>query len=160
MYYGSRVIVSQIDEEDFPFLKKFGWYVDYKGYVFTRINNSVKFLHRMIMNVDNPEVTVDHHDSNKLNNRKENLVLMSNKNNLLKSWHEQETRNKLYKPVQMIDVKSDMVIMEFSGVKEAAFYLYNHGLSNKINQGAISNACLGRCKTSCGYKWRWKELSM
>lgn len=52
------------------------------------------------------------------------------------------------KPVAMYSL-SDELLLEFPTIKEAACYL------NTTNSGAISNACNGRCKTACGYKWRF-----
>lgn len=157
LFYGSRIATAQIDEEDFEWAKKYGWYISYKGYVFTRIDNRTMFYHRMAMNISDPNVTVDHNDSDKLNNKKSNLILMSSEKNTLKSWHEQGTHDLLLKPVCMIDRNTDKVLMKFESVKKAAKYLYEHKYSNKVNQGAISNACCGRAKTACGYKWRWSE---
>lgn len=52
------------------------------------------------------------------------------------------------KPVAMYSL-SDELLIEFPTIAEAAYYL------NTSNTGAISNACKGRCKTACGYKWRF-----
>lgn len=52
------------------------------------------------------------------------------------------------KPVAMYSL-SDELLMEFPTIAEAAHYL------NTANSGAISNACTGRSKTACGYKWRF-----
>lgn len=109
------------------------------------------------MNISDPNVTVDHNNSDKLNNKKSNLILMSSEKNTLKSWHEQGTHDLLLKPICMIDKNTNEILMKFESVKKAAKYLYDHKCSNKINQGAISNACCGRAKTACGYKWRWSE---
>lgn len=155
MYYGSKIAVCKIDEEDFDKLKQFGWYISKKGYVFTMIDGKCHQLHRFVLGLTNPKISIDHDDGNKLNNRKSNLIQMSHKANTLKSWHIQKTHDVLLKPVDMIDKDTGIVLMQFNGVKEAAKYLYENGLSNRINQGAISNVCSGRTKTSCGYVWRW-----
>lgn len=52
------------------------------------------------------------------------------------------------KPVAMYSL-SDELLIEFPTIAEAAYYL------NTNNTGAISNVCNGRCKTACGYKWRF-----
>lgn len=121
------------------------------------IENHTVMLHRMILGVSDKTITVDHHDGNKLNNKKSNLILMSFEENSYKSWHEQGTHDCIRKPVQMIDPNTNKVLRIFDGVKEAAIYLFENGLSNNVNQGAISNVCVGRAKTSCGFKWRWVE---
>ena len=141
-------------------LQKYGWYVTRKGYIYTVIDRRTVMIHRMILGITNSKITIDHHDSNKLNNRKNNLILMSHEENSYKSWHEQGTHDCLRKPVQMIDSYTNQVLKTFGSVKEAATFLYENGFSNKINQGAISNACLGRTKTSCGFKWGWIESNL
>lgn len=154
-YYGSDTVIALIDEEDFARVSEHGWYISHKGYVFTLINNRQMPLHRFILGVKDKRITVDHHDGNKLNNRKSNLITMTNKENLLKSWHEQRLREHLKKPVVMIDCITGDELQIFSSAKEAALYLYQLGKTKKINQGAISNVCNGIRKTSGGYAWRW-----
>ena len=57
---------------------------------------------------------------------------------------------KLYKPVIKMN-KNNEYIEEYSSAREAG---EKNGLSN---YSAISNACNGLLKTSCGFKWKWKE---
>lgn len=65
-----------IDFEDLDKVIKYAWYINNKGYVYTRQNGKTMFLPRVIMNViDNTEkqVTVDHINHNTLDNRRCNL---------------------------------------------------------------------------------------
>lgn len=118
MYYGSKIAVCKIDEEDFDRLKQFGWYISKKGYVFTMIDGKCHQLHRFILGLTNPKISVDHDDGNKLNNKKSNLIPMSHKENTLKSWHIQKTHDVLFKPIDMIDKDTGIVLMQFDGVKK------------------------------------------
>lgn len=67
-----------IDEEDFDKIKNFTWCVT-GGYARSRYprdkNNKQKQInmHRLIMNVTDPKIQIDHINMNKLDNRKQNL---------------------------------------------------------------------------------------
>ena len=58
-------------------VKKYTWYKDIKGYITTKINNKLIKMHRLILsnyyNIEN--IIVDHKDTIRYNNRKENLRL-------------------------------------------------------------------------------------
>lgn len=154
-FYGKSIVEIKIDEEDYERCKRYGWYINKKGYAFTRINNKSILLHRFIMGVNDTEITVDHDDGNKLNNIKTNLLTMSNTDNVLKSWHKQKQREHMKKPVVMIDKDTDEELLVFESVKQAAIYLQNNNISKGFLQGAISNVCNKVRKTAGGYKWRW-----
>ena len=154
-YYGNRIDIAYIDEEDFERISKYGWYISKKGYVYTMINNTTIPLHRFILNEYNSDFVVDHHDGNKLNNCKSNLILMTNKENVIKSWHEQKQREHLKKRVVMIDIQTNEEVNIFESVKQASIYLQQIGKTKGINQGSISNVCNGIRNTAGGYKWRW-----
>lgn len=66
-----------IDSEDVPRIKYIKWRMNCNGYI---INNSHKnlFLHRLILNVD---TMVDHINGNRLDNRKENLRVVTKSQN-------------------------------------------------------------------------------
>ena len=67
-----------IDIDDLEKVKKHQWKLTQQGYV---RNNKVGFLHRYILNVTDEDVTVDHIYHNKLDNRKSQLRLCSQKEN-------------------------------------------------------------------------------
>lgn len=154
-FYGKSVAEVKIDEEDYEKCKKYGWYINKKGYVFTLINNKTILLHRFIMGIDDTETTVDHDDGDKLNNTKINLLTMSNTDNLLKSWYQQRQREHMKKSVVMIDKNTDEELLVFESTKQAAIYLQTNNKSKGFLQGAISNACNKVRKSAGGYKWRW-----
>ncbi len=85
-----NVIVSgqtvMIDEEDINIFNSFSWSITSKGYVRSTISFSKKqlktiFLHRLIMNIEDSKLQVDHINHNKLDNRKSNLRLCTNQEN-------------------------------------------------------------------------------
>lgn len=68
---------TKIDIEDIDKIKNFRWCKDYNGYV---KNSDQKYLHRVIM--DESILFVDHINGDKLDNRKNNLRICSNADNL------------------------------------------------------------------------------
>lgn len=72
-----------VDKEDFNNIKNYYWYVDKKGYVVATEHKKVIKLHRFIMNIDKKEILVDHINHVKTDNRKVNLRLVSNSQNLM-----------------------------------------------------------------------------
>lgn len=154
--YGGGLVEVQIDKEDFNRCRKFGWYISRKGYVYTLIDNKTIMLHRFLLNFPK-DVVVDHNDGNKLNNRKKNLILMSNVDNLQKAWYVQGLFEHIKIPIQMFsydDFEYKKPLKEFQSQKDAANYLKSIGVS--AHQGAISNACSGRRKSASGYRWNYK----
>lgn len=119
------------------------------------IDNHTVYLHRFILQIEDENDEVDHHDGYKLNNRRENLITMSKKENLEKAWYSQGLY-KTNKPVYMIDKDTNSILKEFESTREAEKYLKANGQS-KARQGNISSACIGRLKTLYGYKWIYKE---
>ena len=156
-YNQGKLIKVFVDEEDFMTYKKYGWYISRKGYVYTMINNHTIFLHRLITNCTNPSLVVDHHDGNKLNNTRLNLKVMTNEENLEKAWYEQSLYQTNKAVVMFLSDDMDYCnpIKEFSSQREAQRYLCENGYS--ASQGSISNACSGRAKTCCGFRWRYKN---
>ena len=73
-----------VDDEDLDWLNEFSWYLD-KGYAKTTIKHNGKYkaqkMHRLIMNVSDRWVFIDHIDGNPANNRRSNLRLCTNAEN-------------------------------------------------------------------------------
>lgn len=69
-----------ISPDDLESVKQFYWHIDSKGYVCTnnRIVGHIR-LHRYLMNPG--ELQVDHINRNKLDNRRENLRIVTNQRN-------------------------------------------------------------------------------
>jgi hypothetical protein len=69
------------DLEDYDLIKDYCWYKDGNGYIKTRINSKIVLgLHRMIMDSPNDKL-VDHINHNIIDNRKENLRIVTNSQN-------------------------------------------------------------------------------
>ena len=71
------------DREDFELVKNFCWHINNRGYVaaLDRSTGKAASLHRLIMRPQKGEV-VDHINRNKLDNRKSNLRVCNNADNL------------------------------------------------------------------------------
>lgn len=74
---GESIAETLIDKEDINIIKNSKWCKDKNGYV---KNSSQKYLHRIILNEDS--LYVDHINGNTLDNRKSNLRVCSNADNL------------------------------------------------------------------------------
>ena len=72
--------VILVDDEDFSKIRKSSWYVSNRGYVCTRTERKIKYLHRILMN-PSEKLQVDHINHNKLDNRKINLRIVTNQQN-------------------------------------------------------------------------------
>lgn len=154
-FYGTNIVKVSIDACDFLKLKNYGWYISKKGYVYTMISNHTILLHRMILNIKDKNIVVDHHDGNKLNNTRENLIPMTNKENLNKAWYKQNLYN-TNKSVCMLSPDGSQILKTFLSEKEAANYMKQQNI--RTSQGSISNACTGKSKTAGGYRWMYKDI--
>lgn len=82
---GDKII---IDKQDFENCKKYAWYIDGYGYPKApqRVDDKFHFksaiaLHRLILNVIDEDVIVDHIDGNPLNNTRNNLRICTRQEN-------------------------------------------------------------------------------
>lgn len=67
-----------VDPEDFDSLSGFSWCYDGRGYAVTRVRKGkLENMHRMIMKASDPNAKVDHINHNTLDNRKENLRMVT-----------------------------------------------------------------------------------
>lgn len=71
------------DKEDYDKIKDYYWHMRYDGYFLGHksMDKSPSRLHRIIMNVSNKDIVVDHIDHNPSNNRKENLRIANKSQN-------------------------------------------------------------------------------
>lgn len=81
---GSKFVV---DKDDFDRVSVFNWYQDKKGYFYTRNNYKQIKLHRFILKLNPEDKMVDHIDRDKSNNKKSNLRLATNSQNLANVTH-------------------------------------------------------------------------
>lgn len=81
--YGTYITSTEFDIDDFEKVKKYKWCI-VKGHVYAKnMDNKTLYLHRLIMNVTDKNVEVDHIDGNPLNNKKSNLRLCTHDKNML-----------------------------------------------------------------------------
>ena len=95
--YLNRGMESMVDDEDFDKLNKLHWNLFPHGNNFyartaiydkefyslnkkTRIRH--KLLHRLVMNISDPKILIDHIDGNGLNNQKSNLRICTGTQNM------------------------------------------------------------------------------
>lgn len=69
-----------VDEQDFPLVSTFNWHYR-DGYAITKKNGRDLRMHRLIADVHDPSVLVDHKDRNRLNNTRDNLRSFTPKEN-------------------------------------------------------------------------------
>jgi len=73
-----------VDDEDFDFLSQYHWYSGggHRLYAVATINGELRFMHRVILKAEKPFV-VDHINNSPCDNRRANLRLCLNKENLI-----------------------------------------------------------------------------
>lgn len=113
-------------------------------------------LHRIVAELFIPNPynlpCVDHIDTNRLNNRVDNLRWVSykeNSNNPLTIYHNKNTRNK---PILQY-TKDDKFIAEYSSAREAE-------RQTDVKRPSIIICCknTGRLKSAGGYIWKYKNI--
>jgi len=72
----TKGLKAQIDDADYDLISVYKWFV-YKSrntfYASTYINKKQVLMHRLIMNVTDPKILIDHIDQNGINNQRDNL---------------------------------------------------------------------------------------
>lgn len=69
------------DLEDYEKIKDYTWFVGKNGYLYSKKDEKFYLFHRMILNIENRDVLVDHINHNKLDNRKNELRIINKQNN-------------------------------------------------------------------------------
>jgi len=78
-----------VDDDDYERLNRFTWFVNKTGrntQKYRAIKNKTKecgfiYMHRIVMNIADPKILIDHRDHNPLNNQKENLIICTTREN-------------------------------------------------------------------------------
>lgn len=84
----NRRLVALVDDSDFDFLNQWNWSgckhrnTYYAHRVDTTGKDRIKIkMHRLLMGVSNPEISIDHKDGDGLNNQRGNLRIATNSQN-------------------------------------------------------------------------------
>lgn len=72
---------TKVDDEDYEWLSSWNWYQDNHGYARSWVENQHTRLHRLIMN--RPKGMVDHINGDKLDNRRNNLRIVTPSQNAI-----------------------------------------------------------------------------
>lgn len=153
---GNEKARTLIDIEDIERVKEYKWHLSKDGYISTNINSKVTrkiiSLHRFIMNVWDEEYdcnsnVIDHINRNPLDNRKSNLRIVSQRENM-------NNKNDNKKVIAIIDNKPFMI---FDTIAKGAEYF---GIKC---ESAIVCCCKGKeghktCGKYNGKKIVWKYL--
>lgn len=75
-------IILTADAEDYELLSKYSWSISKTGYPVANISGRVTKLHRYLLNIKDPNVIVDHINGNPFDNRRQNLRLCKNAENV------------------------------------------------------------------------------
>lgn len=68
--------IAQISKEDYPSLSKYRWYYD-RGYALTSLKNKRVRMHHMVAGKPNEGMQIDHINRDRLDNRRENLRIVT-----------------------------------------------------------------------------------
>ena len=129
----------------------------------SNIKTNTHLVHRLLAKtfLPNPEnkPQVNHIDKNSLNNHISNLEWNTSlENNIHKSKGVIQTTNQNM-CIYRIDIPSNQILETYNSIELASKWVYDKGLSTKLNgiNSCIGNAVRGVTNTSYGYKWSLEE---
>lgn len=76
----NKGITVTIDKNDYDLIKYYKWYIGSKGYITAQIDNKTIRLHKYLTKTGEDQI-VDHKDSNRANNTRRNLRILTSKGN-------------------------------------------------------------------------------
>ena len=150
-----KIRVSNFGRIELPSGKK-TYGREQNGYRLVNVDSKSSFVHRLVMILFDPcnsmDMVVNHKDSNRSNNRIENLEWITQKQNTIHSWKKEGkgVRNIRKRKVLSIDQIGDVV--EYSSISEASVKL-------GVSKGNICMVCNGNRKSAGGFMWKYKDLS-
>lgn len=137
-----------IDDEDFEVVNKLKWFAAYqKDRNKYLVRNKDTMLHRMLLNVTDSKIQVDHINGNPLDNRRCNLRTCTNKQNMMNRFL-QKNNTTGYKGVRKSGLKGFRATIQvnnkkinlgsYKTIKEAAI-AYNNGALKYFGEFANLN---------------------
>lgn len=140
----------------------------YRSVVVCKDGNSKTFNEHKIVKDSffinpNPEyfTTIDHVNRVRDDNNLENLIYASSKYQRANQTFEPKSpAEKLSRPVMMLDLEDEHLIMEFKSCKEAGGWVVENGKSESIEsaKGRIGDCANGKSDSAYGYKWSHYEI--
>jgi hypothetical protein len=118
----------EIDDEDYDLISKYTWYVN-RRYLTTNIGGKKTLLHRLLLGlVTGNGKVVDHQDGNPLNNRRDNLRLCTQQQNVRNSRKKSKNKSGFkgvirYHNKWLAQIHSDgcrMMLGQYDSIIEAA----------------------------------------
>lgn len=92
--------IAIVDDADYDWLARNKWTYDAKGYAYRKIKGVALFMHRAVLNASGP-VVVDHVNGDGLDNRRENLRIATQAENLYNKRANQRPKTSQYKGVSL-----------------------------------------------------------
>lgn len=140
-----------VDDEDYDYLNQFNWtvYLDYKKfYAHRNVKKKIYKMHRVILNIFDKNISVDHIDGDGLNNQKANLracTQQQNSRNRSKqrnnssgfkgvTWHKGDKKWQ----AQVLINRKMKYLGSFSSAEEAA-KVYDEFVIKTFKEFAITN---------------------
>ena len=134
-----------VDEEDFERVSQHKWLYIEQGYARTKINRKTMSLHRFIMNA-RPGQVVDHRNHDKLDNRRTNLRICTQRQN---SMNKRTPAGRRFKGIDLhhcgryrARVRRDgkLLFVGWADTPEEAAALYNLGAIKHFGEFAYLNS--------------------
>ena len=101
-----------VDDEDYPVLSRLTWYVSDTGYAITDTPVKHIKMHKLLTGAIPRGAVIDHINRNKLDNRKENLRVVSQKINVTNSTRYENAKH------YWLDKRRNQWIVEMAGIKK------------------------------------------
>ena len=92
---GNNECITLVSENDYQELSKYKWYLHSNGYAHGKVNNKMSYMHTYLLKPTD-DFVIDHINNNKLDNRRENLRILTSKQNNENSLKRKNTSSKFY----------------------------------------------------------------